>query len=152
MEIFHVFGIHWKLLTAQMVNFAIALFVLYRYAYKPIFDIIAKRQGIIAKGLEDAATAAQEMEKVQSEKGAILASAREEGGKLSESLRKQAIEQEQGIIRAAQEKSAALFAEARQKAAAESEHLMRESEKEIARMAVLASEKILRNQSPVSSR
>lgn len=143
--ILHVFGIHWQLLAAQMVNFAIALFVLHRYVYKPIFAILEKRQGVISKGLEDAANAAKEMEQAASEKGAILASAREEGGKLSESLRKQAIDQEQGIIRAAQEKSAALFAEARQKAAAESEHLMRESEKEIARMAVLASEKILRS-------
>ena len=47
-EIAKVFGIHWKLLAAQMVNFSIALFVLHRYVYKPIFAILEKRQQKLA--------------------------------------------------------------------------------------------------------
>lgn len=146
MEALVAFGVNWKLLLIQGVNFALLLFILHRFLYKPLFALLEKRQRIIEKGLGDAKQAGEEVEKVEREKGAILASAREEGGKLTENLRKQAIEQEKNIIREAQEKSAAMFSDARAKAAAEQEHLLRESEKEIAKMAVLGAEKILRGQ------
>jgi F-type H+-transporting ATPase subunit b len=144
MEILHVFGIHWKLLAAQMVNFSLALFVLHRYVYKPIFAILEKRQRLIAEGLANAEAAAKEKDTILATKEEILRSAREEGGAIAKDLRMQANEAEQKMIRSAQEKSATILGEARAKAAAEREHILRESEKEVARMAVLAAEKILR--------
>jgi F-type H+-transporting ATPase subunit b len=144
MEIFHVFGIHWKLLAAQMVNFSIALFVLHRYVYKPIFAILAERQAKLAQGLEDAELARATKERGEEESRELLRQAREEGGKLVETLHKQGIEEERNIIRTANEKSTSLLEEARVRAEAERVHLLRESEKELAKMAVLAAEKILR--------
>src|SRR3989338_4496175 len=138
------FGVNWKLLLIQGVNFGLLLVLLHRFLYKPIFALLEKRQRVIERGLEDAKKAGEESEKVEREKGAILASAREEGGKLMEELRKQAVEQEKGIVRGAQEKSTAMLTEAQRKADAEREHLLRESEKEVVRMAMLAAEKILR--------
>ncbi len=144
MEIIHVFGIHWKLLVAQLVNFSIVLFVLHRYLYKPVFAMLQKRQEIIAKGLADAENAAKEKAVIADTKDEILRSAREEGGGIVKDLRKQAAEAEHKMLRDAAEKSDALLAEARNKAVEEREHILRESEKEVARMAVLAAEKILR--------
>lgn len=152
MEALLAFGVNWKLLVIQGINFGLLLLVLYRFLYKPLFALLDKRQHVIETGLKDAENIAREKENIVKEKETILSYARAEGGKLSEELRKQAIEQEKKTLREAQEKSAAMFAEAREKAEAEREHLLRESEKEIARMAVLGAEKILRNQSPVSSR
>lgn len=144
MEILHVFGIHWKLLAAQMVNFSLALFVLHRYVYKPIFAILEKRQLIIAEGLINAETAAKEKDTIIAAKEDILRNAREEGGAIVKDLRKEASETEQKMMRDAQAKSAAMLEEARVKAEDERTHILRESEKEVARMAVLAAEKILR--------
>lgn len=152
MEALLAFGVNWKLLVIQGINFGLLLLVLYRFLYKPLFALLDKRQHTIEKGLNDAEEAAKEKEKVVVEKDTILASARAEGGKLIEELRKQAILQEKNIIRGAQEKSAAIFSETRKKAEAEREHLLRESEHEIARMAVLGAEKILQNQYVVGSR
>jgi F-type H+-transporting ATPase subunit b len=145
MEIFHAFGIEWKLLVIQMINFAIALFVLYRYAYRPIMVMLAKREQEIKEGVE-AAKAAKDAELViKGEKEGILRSAREDGGKIVEGLRKQGIEEERRLLREAQEKSAALMDDSRKKAEEERAYILRESEKEVAKMAVLAAEKILRN-------
>src|SRR3989338_5590284 len=144
MEALLAFGVNWKLLVIQGLNFGLLLFVLYKFLYKPLFALLDKRQQVIEKGLSDAVEAAGEKEKVVKEKEVILASAREEGGKLTERLRKEAIAEEKSILRDAQERSASIFAEAREKADAEREHLLRESEKEVARMAVLATEKILK--------
>ncbi len=143
-EIAKVFGIHWKLLAAQMVNFSIALFVLHRYVYKPIFAILEKRQQKLAQGLEDAELVAQEKVRIEVEGVKVLAHAREEGGKLVETLRKQGLDEEHRILREAQEKSVAMLGDAKKLADEERVYMLRESEKEVARMAVLAAEKILR--------
>lgn len=146
MEIFHVFGIHWKLLLAQAINFSIALYVLHRFVYKPIFAILTERQQKIAKGLEDASIATKEKERIEGEKEHILREAREEGGKLVDALRKQGVEEERRIVREAGEKSATILKDAQERAKEEHAYMLRESEKEIARMAVLGAEKILRAQ------
>jgi F-type H+-transporting ATPase subunit b len=144
MEMLEAFGIHWKLLAAQAINFSIALFVLYRFAYKPIWAMLEKRQQVISKGLRDAEEAGKERASIASEKATIISEARQEGGKIVEELRKQGVETEHSIIRNAQEKSAGLLDDARKRAEEERAYLLRESEKDVARMAVLAAEKILR--------
>lgn len=144
MDALLAFGVNWKLLLIQGLNFGLLLLILYRFLYKPLFALLDKRQLAIEKGLKDAEAAAHEKEKVLAEKGAILASAREEGGRVADGIRKQATEAQIETFRGAQEKSMNIITEARARADAEREHLLRESEKEIARMAVLAAEKILR--------
>lgn len=144
MEILNVFGVHWKLLAAQVVNFSIALYILHRYLYKPVFAMLKKRQDIIAKGLSDAEAAGAAKMTIEAERTSIITDARTEGGKIMEDLRKKAVEQEHDILRKAQESSVATLAEAKLQAEAERAHILRESEKEVARMAVLSAEKILR--------
>lgn len=144
MEILHAFGIEWKLLAIQALNFSIALFVLYRYAYKPIFAVIEKRQKVIAEGVASAAHAKEQEEKIAQEKDGILLAARAEGGKIADDLRKDGLETERKIIHEAHEKSTAMIAEAIKNAEEERVYILRETEKEIARVAVLTAEKILR--------
>ena len=143
MEILRAFGIDWKLITIQGLNFVVVLFVLYRYAYKPVLALLEKRKKIIEDGLrdaEDAKTAKREMD-AESEK--TLRVARTEGGKLVETLRKQGLEEERAILRSAQEKSAALLIAAETRANEERAHILHEAEREIAKLAILGAEKIL---------
>lgn len=144
MEALLAFGVNWKLLLIQAVNFTLLLALLYRYLYKPLFALLEKRQRMITEGLADAEAARKEKDEVLATKEEILRSAREEGGKVAKDLKRQASEAEQQMIRGAQEKTALMLEEARAKAEAEREHILRESEKDVARMAVLAAEKILR--------
>lgn len=50
-ELIHNFGIDWKLLLAQVVNFFVLLWLLKHFAYKPILGMIRKRKEEIEKGL-----------------------------------------------------------------------------------------------------
>ncbi|MBI3685123.1 hypothetical protein HY250_01845 [Candidatus Azambacteria bacterium] len=42
MELFQKFGIDWRLLVMQIINFAILLFILKRYLYKPVMDMLER--------------------------------------------------------------------------------------------------------------
>lgn len=47
-------GINLKLFIAQLINFAVILFVLWRWAYRPLLRIMHDRQKTIAEGLDNA--------------------------------------------------------------------------------------------------
>lgn len=72
------FGVDWRLLIAQVVNFGILLFVLKRYAYKPILTVLKKRETIIAKGLQDAHDANETLKNVHTEASMIRSDAKTE--------------------------------------------------------------------------
>ncbi len=54
MELLQTLGIEPKLLIAQIVNFAILLFVLWKVAYKPLLTLMKDRSERIEKSLQDA--------------------------------------------------------------------------------------------------
>ena len=47
----HEFGINWKLLIAQLINFAILVFVLGKFVYKPIVKALDNRKNKIEEGI-----------------------------------------------------------------------------------------------------
>ena len=47
------FGVNWKFLFAQIANFCIVAFLLYKFAFKPVISSIDERQKKIADGLPD---------------------------------------------------------------------------------------------------
>ena len=64
------FGIEWKLVLAQAVNFLLVAFLLWRFAFKPVMATLDERQSKIAEGLqfaEEAKTQLAETEKRQAE-------------------------------------------------------------------------------------
>jgi F-type H+-transporting ATPase subunit b len=144
MEIFHAFGIDWRLITIQGINFLVVLFVLYRYAYTPISALLEKRRKLIDDGLADADVARNMKLRMETEREEVLRDARGEGGKLIELARKQAMDEERTIMHEAQEKGSALLLSSEKKAEEERHHILKEAEREIAKMAILSAEKILR--------
>lgn len=59
------FGIDWRLLLSQMVNFAIVLFVLQRFVYKPVARMLAERKLHIEEGIAKASEADKRLEEAQ---------------------------------------------------------------------------------------
>ena len=53
-ELIQTFHIDWKLLIAQLINFAIVLFVLWKFAIKPLSKTMDKRTNDIEKSIDDA--------------------------------------------------------------------------------------------------
>src|SRR3990167_7949837 len=54
MEILKDFGVNPILLGAQIINFLIVFYLLKRFLYKPVLDVLRKREDEIKKGLQEA--------------------------------------------------------------------------------------------------
>lgn len=71
-ELFEKLGVDWKLLIANAITFFIVLWVLRRFAYKPLMNVMEKRQTTIGAGLDAAKRSQEELTSIQHEKQRIL--------------------------------------------------------------------------------
>ena len=63
MELFEKLGIDWRLITVQIINFAIVLYLLKRFLYKPVLGILEKRR----KEVEQSVVVAEKIKKERTE-------------------------------------------------------------------------------------
>ena len=98
-NIINLFGLETKLFIAQIINFAILLFILKKFLYKPIAKIFEERQAKIKQGLEDAQNAHKALLDANNQKADILKIARIDADKIlnntkvsSEKLKQQSLE------------------------------------------------------------
>ncbi len=77
-NIFQEFGINWYLVLAQAINFLVILYLLKRYVYKPVFNILKKREEMVKKGIDDAKIAKETLEKAEEERRKIIKDARDD--------------------------------------------------------------------------
>jgi F-type H+-transporting ATPase subunit b len=108
-SIIETLGLDWKLFLAQIINFAIVFFVLKRFVFKPIQDVLDKREKSIKKGLEDAREAETNLQMAESKYKEKLETARIESNK---------------VVADAQEKHNVIVAKAKTDAQSESDKIV----------------------------
>ena len=144
-ELFHAFGIHWRLLVVQAVNFGIVLILLRYFLYTPVLRMLDTRRAVVKKGVDDArlaeemlagadAAVAQKIQDAETEAHGIIGRARTE----AEDVRSRLIEEAKARADRTVLEAERIASETRAKSA-------QESEKEIARLAILAAEKVMRS-------
>lgn len=138
------FGLDWKLLLIQVVNFGILIIALRQFLYKPVMKVLAERQALVAKGVEDAEAAKVKLEGAGEEALAKVKGAEVEAEGIVASARDSASQEKARIMREAEERANASLADAEARAKEASAKALRESEKEIARLSILAAEKVLK--------
>lgn len=143
-ELFAAFGLDWKLLLIQALNFAVLLFILYKFLYRPMLRVIDERRQKIAEGVRTAEEADTKLALAGEERDAMIGKAAQEAERLVSGAKASAGEEGQRIIRTAEERAAALISDAEARAKEEERQAILRSEKDIARAAMLAAEKILR--------
>ncbi len=146
-ELFSAFGINGKLLIAQAVNFGALLFVMWYFLYTPVLHMIDERRRKIAEGVEKAEAADRRLAEADTEGKSVVASAGKEAEVLVASARTRAEEQANDIVKRSQEKAEQFMAEATARAEEAKRQALVAGEKEIARAAMLAAEKILKEKS-----
>lgn len=146
-ELFAVFGVNWKLLLAQVVNFGVLLGLLTYFLYKPVLRIIDERQRKIAEGVKTAEAAAQRLLEATAEGDGIVGSAAREAEALVASARARADERGIEIVKSAEMRAAGVLKDASDRAEETKHQALKESEREIARAAMLVAERILREKS-----
>lgn len=92
MEIIKNFGLNPVLLVAQIINFLIVLFILKKLLYKPVLDMLKKRQGVIKEGLKQAEEARLKLERVVIEEKNILRQAQLQSKKIIEDAKQESLE------------------------------------------------------------
>ncbi|MEK7098653.1 MAG: F0F1 ATP synthase subunit B [Patescibacteria group bacterium] len=142
-ELFAAFGLDVKLLLIQALNFAILLFVLWKFLYTPVLKMIDERRGKIAEGVQKAEAADRKLADADTEGKGIVASASKDAEGLVASARNRADEQASEIMKRSQERADQLLADAQARAEEAKRQALAAGEKEIARAAMLAAEKIL---------
>ena len=86
-ETLQTLGITWPKLIAQFVNFSIVLFVLWRFAYRPVFAMLEARRQKIAEGLANAEKIKARLERTEAERKRILAQADDVANQMIEEAR-----------------------------------------------------------------
>ncbi len=137
------FHIDWKLILAQIVNFGIVFFVLYRFAIKPLARVMDERKETIKKSLDDAkrhAALAEEAETLYNEE---LSKARIDAQALVKEMKTKVAQEKEAMLQEANADVQKVLAEGRKLLQDEKHHMIEEVEKEIANLVVLATEKVL---------
>ncbi len=143
-QLFSAFGLDVRLLLIQALNFGIVLLVLRHFVYRPVLEVLEKRRATVAKGVEEAEKASEllasadqtalgRVNAAEKEAETIIASARQAGGK-----------EEARIVSEAEARAVSITESAELRAKETAARVSRESEEEVARLAVLAAEKILK--------
>ena len=146
MELIDKLGIDPKLMLAQVVNFFVLLFILTKLVYKPILTLLDKRKKQIEKNVEDTRKIEDRLEKLEEEKGKILADASGEAMKVIEIAKKEAEEEKQLTLANAKKEISSLAERYRGQLQAEKSQMMNEIKAEVADLIIKSSEKIIKKE------
>lgn len=143
-QIVSVFGIDWKLLAVNAINFGLLLAALTYFLYKPMMKMLAERQERVAQGVKDAEKAAEELQNIEGSRATMLAKAGKEADDVLLQARTTGSQKEREIISQAEAAAARIAKEAEAQAKDMKEHAIAESKQEVAKLIVLGIEKTLK--------
>lgn len=143
MELFSALGLDWRIFVAQLINFSILLFVLYRFAYKPVFKVLEDRQKKIEKGVDDAERAIKLLEEIENKEMAVIRKAKKDAADFMSEMKKQAEVKRKEIIDKTKKDVAGIIEKEKEKISYERESLVAEVRKEISDLVILASQKLV---------
>lgn len=143
MEILQLFGIDWKLMIAQLVNFTVVVLVLWFFALKPLTKTMENRSKEIEKGLTDAEEAAKKLAQAEDDVKAEIIKAKNEAANILEAARKQAEESKQASVVKTKDEIEELIKKAKTQISSEKDNMISDVKGEVSDMIVVALEKIL---------
>ena len=135
-DLLQTLGIQWTKLIPQLFNFGIVLWVLWKFAYKPVFTMLDARQKKIAEGVANADKIKAELAQTEAARKQILAKADDTANQMIEQAREAAnrvreVETQKAIAAAEQ-----IIAKAREAAAQDHAKMLAELKREVGRLVV----------------
>ncbi|HVU26871.1 MAG TPA: F0F1 ATP synthase subunit B [Verrucomicrobiae bacterium] len=129
-------GIDWRILLAQTISFSIVFFVLWRFAYKPIFAMLQARREKIAAALANAEKIKGDVARTEAERQKILADAGDQANKLIDDARQAAARVRETETQKAIAAAEQIVSKAREAAAQERLQMLGELKREVGRLVV----------------
>lgn len=144
-RIARTFGLNQPHFFAQVINFCIVMFLLYKFAYHPILKMLEERRQRIAESLENAEKIKAQLAAAEENSRKVLSEANATANKFIEEARAAAAKtlevETQKAIAAAND----IIAKARQANEAELARMKAELRKEVGRLVVATSAKVTGN-------
>ena len=145
MQFFEAFGVDLPKLLFQIANFLLLLWLLNRFLFKGVVQMLDERSKRIGKGLEDAEAAARDRELARAEREAAVAEARKEAAEMLASANKIATDTRNEILEEARAEAEKVTERAREEINAEKERAMAELRAQVANLALDAASKLVRS-------
>jgi F-type H+-transporting ATPase subunit b len=143
-QLIEAFGIDIRLIIIQVVNFGLLMVLLTYLLYKPVLKMLKDREDTIAKGIADAEAAGKAKADATEEKNAIIATANTEAQAMTVRAKEHAVVKADEIVADAQKKAEQVVRDATLRGEEMKSAAIRESDAEIAKMAILAAERVLK--------
>jgi len=129
----------------MLLSFSILLFILKKFAWKPILTSIKDREKSIEDALQAAETARSEMSKIQSDNQKILDEARKESEAILKEAREMGESFKQEARKRADEQAAKIVEDARKQIETEKQSAIEEMKNEIGKLSLEIAEKVIKN-------
>lgn len=130
-------------LMAQVLNFAILVFILAKFAYRPLMRVLEERQQKIADNIDFAERERQEAQQLKLEYQQKLAEARGQAQAIVEKAEKLAIENKEEILKEARLESARILKTVQAEVARERELALAQLRGEVIALSMAAAGKII---------
>lgn len=138
-------GIDIKLFIAQLVNFIIVLFVVWKWIVKPLGKTLSERQEKIESGLKNATYMEEEKQKFETWKKDEMQKVRNEAEKVLKTASDTAEKIKQETVNSAQTQADKIIEQAKTAVENEKTQMLKEVKANVAELVVMASEKILKS-------
>jgi len=129
-------GIDWRILLAQTISFSLVFFVLWKYAYGPIFAMLNARREKIAEALANAEKIKSDVARTEAERQKILADAGDKANKLIDEARQAAARVRETETQKAIASAEQIVTKAREAATQERTQMLGELKREVGRLVV----------------
>ncbi len=139
-----MFGLNFKLFLAQLINFAIVLFVLWKWVFTPVAKALTDRTSKIEKSLADAKQITEDKETFESWKTAEMGKVRIEAAGIMTQAKQEAENMRQKLIEQTKQEQGKILLQTQSKLEEEKQKAVAEVKEHIADMVVGATEKILK--------
>lgn len=143
MELINALGLDWRILLAQLVNFAILLAVLYKFGYQPILDFLDARREKIEAGLVNAEEVQRRLAEIVEQEKAVMKQAQAEAATLIEKTNANLEERKKVMMEKAKAEIAAVVQKTKDDLEVERKIAMKYIKQETAELIINAMEKIL---------
>lgn len=143
-KIIGALGVDVKLLLANIVNFVILVYILKKFAYKPILQFIEERTAKIKKGVEDAELAKTNLADATTQREQVLLQARQEAQQIIEQAKSTATQKTEQAVQHSRTESEKIVKAAQLQIKQEQTEALQAAKREVADLVIQASEKLLR--------
>ncbi|PIY96951.1 MAG: ATP synthase F0 subunit B [Candidatus Kerfeldbacteria bacterium CG_4_10_14_0_8_um_filter_42_10] len=142
-EVIKTFHIDWKLMIAQLINLAIVIFVLWKFAVKPLTKLMEKRSKDIEQSLKDAKKIEENLAKSEADKENQLKQARKEAQAIMEKANQQEERQSRQMIDETKTEVQTMIVTAKDQIAQEKQQMLKEAKADLGSLVIEATKKIL---------